>query len=269
MIARKLKGLEDIVSFSVVHWQLGDKGWRFVTPEDTDSPGVNAVPDPLPGHENYTHLRQAYMKADADFVGRVTVPVLWDKKRNTIVSNESSEIVRMFNTGFQDLLPEKYQKVDLYPAALQADIDAANEWHYDLINNGVYKSGFATKQEAYERNVVALFGALDRAEEYLGSNPGPFWFGKTMTEVDIRLFVTIIRFDVSSSPPFLMEQSLTALACLCPALQVQLVGYPLGLPAHAQVDAQPVLELPGLQGHDRLPAHQEPLHQKPHPDQPL
>lgn len=195
LIARKLKDLEDIVSFSVVHWHLGDKGWRFVTPDDTDSPGVNAVPDPLPGHESYTHLRQLYMKADADFNGRVTVPVLWDKKTGTIVSNESSEIVRMFNTGFQELLPAEYKDVDLYPAALQKDIDAANEWHYDLINNGVYKSGFATKQEAYERNVVALFEALDRAEAYLGSNPGPYWFGETMTEVDIRLFVTIIRFD--------------------------------------------------------------------------
>ncbi|CAK7218473.1 S-glutathionyl-(chloro)hydroquinone reductase [Sporothrix curviconia] len=196
LIGRKLKGLEDIVSFSVVHWRLGSNGWRFVTADDTDSPGVNAVPDPLPGHEAFTHLREVYMLANPDYTGRITVPVLWDKKARTIVNNESSEILRMFNSAFDDLVAPAYKTVDLYPEALRKDIDATHEWQYDLINNGVYKSGFATKQEAYERNVVALFEALDRAEKHLSSQTkGPYWYGDVMTEVDVRLFVTIIRFD--------------------------------------------------------------------------
>ncbi|CAK7198181.1 S-glutathionyl-(chloro)hydroquinone reductase [Sporothrix eucalyptigena] len=195
LIGRKLKGLEDIISFSVVHWHLGSNGWRFVTAEDTDSPGVNVVPDPLPGHEAFTHLREVYMLANPNYTGRITVPVLWDKKTRTIVNNESSEILRMFGTAFDDLVAPQYKKVDLYPEALRKQIDETHEWQYDLINNGVYKSGFATKQEAYERNVVALFEALDRTEKHLSTQKGPYWFGDVMTEVDVRLFVTIIRFD--------------------------------------------------------------------------
>lgn len=191
LIARKLKKLEDVVSFSVVHWRLGEGGWRFVTPEDKDCPGVGAVPDPVAGHEAFTHLREVYRETDPEYAGRVTVPVLYDKKQHVVVNNESSEIVRMFNSGFGELADAS---VDLYPAGLRQAIDADNEWHYHLINNGVYKSGFATTQEAYERNVVALFAALDRAEQHLADH-GPFWFGDTITEVDIRLFVTIVRFD--------------------------------------------------------------------------
>ena len=157
-------------------------------------PGDNTTPDPL--HPDYTHLRQIYFNVDPEYKGRFTVPMLYDKKQKTIVNNESSEIIRMFYTEFDDLLPEKYQTVDLYPEKLKDEIEATNEWTYDKINNGVYKSGFATKQEAYEKNVLALFEALDKAEAHLSKGPGPFYYGENVTEADIRLYTTIIRFDV-------------------------------------------------------------------------
>lgn len=193
LIARKLKGLEDFISYSSVHWHLGEKGWRFPTSEDTDAAGENVVPDPL--HEGYTHLRDVYFKVAPDYAARFTVPVLYDKVAGTIVSNESSEILRMLGSAFDAQLPAERAAVDLYPKALRADVDAAGEWTYDLINNGVYKSGFATTQEAYEGNVVKLFEALDRVERHLAEGKGPFYFGEHMTETDIRLYVTLIRFD--------------------------------------------------------------------------
>ena len=143
------------------------------------------VPDPL--HEGFAHIRDVYFEADPAYAARFTVPVLYDKTRRTIVSNESSEILRMLGSAFDAQLPAAAAAVDLYPAALRADIDAVGEWTYDLINNGVYKSGFATTQEAYERNVKALFEALDKAEEHLAKGSGPYYFGKELTEVDIRL----------------------------------------------------------------------------------
>ncbi|KAJ9148884.1 Ubiquitin-activating enzyme E1 [Pleurostoma richardsiae] len=193
LIARKLKGLDDIVSFSSVHWHMGEKGWRFATAEDKDAEGENVIPDPL--HEGFTHLRQLYFESNPDYSGRFTVPVLYDKKEKVIANNESSEIIRMFYTEFDDIIAEKYGAVVPYPEALQKEIDATNEWQYDKINNGVYKSGFATTQEAYERNVLALFEALDKVEAHLASTEGPYWFGKAITEVDVRLYPTIIRFD--------------------------------------------------------------------------
>ncbi|KAK4226369.1 hypothetical protein QBC38DRAFT_510470 [Podospora fimiseda] len=195
LIARKLKGLEDIISFSAVHWHMGEKGWRFPTEEDNDAKGENVVPAPVEQHRGFTHLRQVYFKEDEGYSGRFTVPVLFDKKLGKIVNNESSEILRMLGSEFDDVIEEKYRQVNLYPEDLRSQIDSTNEWHYDLINNGVYKSGFATTQEAYEKNVTALFSALDRAEKHLATNSGPYWFGDRLTEVDIRLFVTIIRFD--------------------------------------------------------------------------
>ncbi|KAH6635588.1 glutathione S-transferase [Chaetomium sp. MPI-SDFR-AT-0129] len=197
LIARKLKGLEDVISFSAVHWHMSPKGWRFPTAEDTDAAGENVIPDPLEGHESFTHLRDVYFQVNPSYEGRFTVPVLYDKKTKTIVNNESSEILRMFGTEFNDLIDEKYRQIEFYPEALRKQIDETHEWQYDKINNGVYKAGFATTQEAYERAVTALFEALDRAEEHLKktAHEGPFWFGKTITEVDIRLFVTIARFD--------------------------------------------------------------------------
>ncbi|KAK0742192.1 glutathione S-transferase [Apiosordaria backusii] len=195
LIARKLKGLEDIVSFSVVHWHMGAQGWRFVTADEAANDDSVKGEGVVPHDEGFTHLRELYFSVNPDYEGRFTVPVLWDKKTKQIVNNESSEILRMLNTEFNNLVDEPYKSLDLYPEDLRKQIDETHEWQYDLINNGVYKSGFATTQEAYERNVRALFSALDRAEAHLGQNQGPYWFGDRLTEVDIRLFVTIIRFD--------------------------------------------------------------------------
>ncbi|KAI1817513.1 glutathione S-transferase [Poronia punctata] len=237
LIARKLKGLEDFVSFSVVHWHMGDKGWRFPTPNETDCPGENVTPDPLPGHEGYTHLRDIYFSTDPSYSGRFTVPVLFDKKTDQIVNNESSEILRMFNnnTVFNNnnssLPPTNSAKVDdLYPEHLRQQIDEIGEWTYDAINNGVYKSGFATTQEAYERNVHALFDALDRVEGILAENKkndkGPYVFGDRLTETDIRL--------------------------LRPTLQMQHPGHPERISPHPRLDAEPILGRRDarLSGHD-------------------
>ncbi|KAJ2900601.1 glutathione-S-transferase [Zalerion maritima] len=210
LITRKLKGLEDVISFSVVHWNLGEGGWRFPTSEDIAQAGQDGLGEgmnaegivkgaPLEGMEDYTHLRQVYFSADTDYSGRYTVPVLWDKKEKTIVSNESSEIIRMLYTEFDDLLDPKYKspQVDLFPGSLQSQIEETNSWTYDNINNGVYKSGFATTQSAYNKAVTALFEHLDKAEKHLStvSSEGPFYNGKSITEADIRLYVTLIRFD--------------------------------------------------------------------------
>ncbi|KAI9930329.1 S-glutathionyl-(chloro)hydroquinone reductase [Aspergillus wentii] len=195
LITRKLKGLEDFISFTSVHWHLGENGWRFATP-DEKLPGENTTPDPL--HPEFTHLRQIYFSNDPEYTGRFTVPVLFDKKTGRIVSNESAEIIRMLYYEFDDLLPEQYKKVDLFPLALRSSIESSNEWIYNDVNNGVYKSGFATTQEAYEKAVKTLFSSLDKIEAHLSapkSSDSPFFFDSNVTEADIRLFTTIIRFD--------------------------------------------------------------------------
>jgi putative glutathione S-transferase len=186
LAARKLKGLEDILSVSVVEPVLQDEGWQF-----GNMPG--ATEDHLYG---FTHLHQVYTKAVSDYTGRVTVPVLFDKKSETIVNNESSDILRILNRGFNDLLPPEKAAVDLYPAALREEIDTINDWMYPRLNNGVYRCGFATTQEAYDEAVAEVFGALDTLEERL-QGKGPYLFGETLTESDIRLFVTLIRFDAA------------------------------------------------------------------------
>lgn len=155
--------------------------------------------DPLYG---FTRHRQLYEKAEPGYEGRVLVPTLWDKKNETIVNNESSEIIRMFYTEFDDLLPEKFQEKShpaggFLPDSLKKNIDQFNEWVYNDINNGVYKTGFASSQEAYEQNIDILFKALDRVEAHLEKSEGPFLFGKHLTEADIRLYPTIARFDVA------------------------------------------------------------------------
>ena len=134
LIVRELKGLEEIIPYTSVHWHMLEKGWRFATP-DEDVPGENVTPDPL--HKGYTHLREIYFKVDPEYKGRFTVPTLYDKKQGKIVSNESSEIIRMFYKNFDHLLPEKYQQLDLLPSDIESHIDEANEWVYDQINNGV------------------------------------------------------------------------------------------------------------------------------------
>ncbi|MEM7136339.1 MAG: glutathione S-transferase family protein [Myxococcota bacterium] len=180
LIFRKLKGLEDMISVSVVNLFMGDQGWTF-----QDGPGV--VGDPI-GNAEFLH--EVYTAAEPTFTGRVTVPVLWDKKTGTIVSNESSEIIRMFNSAFDHL---GATPGDFYPEAHRAEIDEINERVYHTVNNGVYKSGFATSQEAYEDAFTKLFDTLDWIEERLGSHR--YLLGDTITEADWRLFTTLLRFD--------------------------------------------------------------------------
>ncbi|KAL8963167.1 MAG: hypothetical protein Q9193_000536 [Seirophora villosa] len=192
LIVRKLKGLEEIIPYTSVHWEMLEKGWRFARP-DEKLPGDNVTPDPI--HENMTHLRDIYFKVDPDYSGRFTVPTLYDLKQGKIVSNESSDIIRMFYTEFDDILPEKYRTVDMFPKHLRQDIEGVNDWTYNDINNGVYKTGFAQTQDAYEKAIQPLFSSLDRAEAHLAEHAAPYYFGKDITEADVRLFTTIIRFD--------------------------------------------------------------------------
>jgi len=180
LIFRALKGLSADIDVSAVHPLMLDNGWQFGTDFD------GATGDPLYGVD-FAH--QLYTKALSDYSGRVTVPILWDKTRETIVSNESSEIIRMFNSGFGDLASGP----DFYPEALRDKIDPINDRVYSEVNNGVYKSGFATKQAVYEENVRALFAALDWLEGILAANR--YLCGDTITEADWRLFTTLIRFD--------------------------------------------------------------------------
>jgi len=180
LIYRKLKGLEDMITLSVVNAFMGDEGWTF-------NPGKGVVADPI---FNATHLYNIYTAAQADYTGRVTVPILWDKKTNTIVSNESSEIIRMFNTAFDEV---GALAGDFSPPELLAEIDALNEFIYPAINNGVYRAGFATTQDAYEEAVGEVFNALDTLERRLGNSR--YLLGSTLTEADWRLFTTLVRFD--------------------------------------------------------------------------
>lgn len=180
LIFRALKGLEKMISVSVVHWFMADSGWTF-------EPGKDVVSDTVNGSE---FLYQVYTSAKSDYSGRVTVPVLWDKKTNTIVSNESPEIIRMLNSAFDGI---GAKSGDYYPESLRADIDALNDRIYDTVNNGVYKAGFATTQEAYEEAVVPLFETLDWLDERLSTRR--YLTGSTITEADWRLFTTLVRFD--------------------------------------------------------------------------
>lgn len=180
LIFRKLKKLEDMISLSVVHWTMAEDGWTFHQGDDVIEDSVN----------NTKYLRDVYLKADKQYSGRVTVPILWDKHTNTIVSNESSEIIRMFNSAF-DLLGA--ESGDYYPEHLRNEIDQINTRIYDTVNNGVYKSGFATTQAAYEDAVVPLFETLDWLEERLQTQR--YLMGKQITEADWRLFTTLVRFD--------------------------------------------------------------------------
>ncbi|RED54219.1 glutathione S-transferase family protein [Aestuariispira insulae] len=180
LIFRVLKGLEEMIDISVVHWHMGPEGWHFAAGEDV-------IPDHVNG---MTRMHEIYTAADSHYSGRVTVPVLWDKERNTIVSNESAEIIRMFNQAFDQV---GAREGDFYPLDLREEIDAINQPIYDHVNNGVYKAGFATTQEAYETAVTDLFAELDRLEKHLETNR--YLAGDRITEADWRLFTTLIRFD--------------------------------------------------------------------------
>src|SRR4029077_18605155 len=174
---RSLKGLEDTISVSVVHWLMLENGWTFA-----DGPCV--VPDAV-NHARYMH--QIYSAADPHYTGRVTVPVLWDKHTRTIVTNESSEIIRMLNSAFDAI---GARSGDYYPETLRSDINAVNARIYDTLNNGVYKAGFATTQAAYEEALGPLFDTLDWLEKRLADRR--FLIGDSLTEADIRLFTTLI-----------------------------------------------------------------------------
>jgi putative glutathione S-transferase len=188
-----LKGLEDIIELVVMDYVMFPEGWGYSGRDGT------AEKDPFYG---FIRHRQLYEKAEPGYEGRVLVPTLWDKKQETIVNNESSEIIRMFYTEFDGLIPEKFQEKShpaggYYPESLKEQIDQFNEWVYDTINNGVYKCGFASSQEAYDKNIDILFDSLDRVEAHLEKSDGPFLFGKHLTEADIRLYPSIARFDVA------------------------------------------------------------------------
>jgi putative glutathione S-transferase len=180
LILRKLKKLEDAISVSVVAYYMGPKGWTF-------DRSLGSSGDHLYGTEV---LADIYRRADPHMSGRVTVPVLWDKERQTIVNNESSEIIRMFNSAFDAVTADRS---DFYPEPFRSEIDRINAFVYPTINNGVYRAGFATTQEAYEEAFVALFGALDRIEAILAGQR--YVAGPLLTEADWRLFTTLIRFD--------------------------------------------------------------------------
>ena len=179
-IYRKLKGLEDMISLSIVHPFMGDKGWTFAE-------GAGVIADPIVKAD---YLYEVYIAAKPDYTGRVTVPILWDKETNTIVSNESSEIIRMFNSAFDEV---GATAVNFLPTELLAEIDEINKFVYSAVNNGVYKAGFATTEAAYKEAVITLFDALDTLEARLVDQR--YLLGDTITEADWRLFTTLVRFD--------------------------------------------------------------------------
>ncbi|KAJ5204262.1 uncharacterized protein N7498_005141 [Penicillium cinerascens] len=188
---RHLKGLTDIISISIVKpYPKGDEngwpGWRFPASDD-EYPG--ATVDHLFG-EDYLH--KIYFRADPEYKGRYSVPLLWDKKAGVA---ESAELLRWLPTAFNEILPQNVASIDLYPEHLRDTIDAITPWMQSHVNAGVYKAGFAATQEDYDENVIPVFGALNKLERIIAANGGPFVLGETMTELDIRLYATLIRFD--------------------------------------------------------------------------
>ena len=180
LIFRRLKGLEDMISVSVVNPLMREHGWTF-------NPDEGVVQDPI---HQAQYLHQIYTADDPEYTGRVTVPVLWDKHQNRLVSNESADIIRMLNTAFDGI---GAKPGDYFPEELRAEIDSINAEVYDQVNNGVYKAGFATTQEAYEQAVYPLFEVLDALEQRLSTQR--YLVGSTITEADWRLFTTLVRFD--------------------------------------------------------------------------
>ncbi|MGH7153638.1 MAG: glutathione S-transferase family protein, partial [Acetobacteraceae bacterium] len=181
LIMRMLKGLDEIVPVSITHWMLGEDGWTF-------NAGEGAIPDPL---FNSRYLYEIYVRADPQYTGRATVPVLWDRHTQTIVNNESSEIIRMFNTAFDGV---GASQGDFYPKPLRQEIDLLNTRIYETVNNGVYRAGFARTQQAYDEAIGPLFETLTWLDERLSQSR--FLCGDALTEADIRLFTTLVRFDV-------------------------------------------------------------------------
>lgn len=181
LMARKLKGLEEMIPVTVLNPVLTEQGWAFGGYPGSDD-------DPLFGAD---YLHQIYTRADPEYTGRATVPVLWDTKQNVMVNNESADILRMFDTAFEHLVPSD---LCLFPQDLAVEITALNSMVYDRFNNGVYKAGFASTQHAYDEALAMVFDTLDKLEDRL---TGPYLFGDRFTEADIRVFVTLIRFDAA------------------------------------------------------------------------
>ncbi|KAJ5584349.1 uncharacterized protein N7459_004149 [Penicillium hispanicum] len=191
---RHLKGLTDIIDVSIVKpYPKGDDngwpGWRFPGSND-EYPG--ATVDHLFG-EDYLH--KVYFRADPEYKGRYSVPLLWDKKTGTAVCNESAELLRWLPGAFNELISPELAAIDLYPSALRAKIDAVTPWMQSDVNTGVYKAGFAPSQEVYDKHVVPVFGALNKLERIVARHGGPFVLGAQMTELDVRLYATLVRFD--------------------------------------------------------------------------
>lgn len=196
LMARSLKKLDDLISVTVVEPFLTDQGWGF-----GDFPGSSR--DFLNGAD---YLHELYSKVDPDYSGRATVPVLWDKQRRIIVNNESADIVRMFNSAFDDITGSS---LDLYPSNMRDDIDALNDRLYTDLNNGVYQAGFASSQMAYEEAYYKVFAMLDELEQRLDDGR-QFLFGAQLTESDIRLFVTLVRFDLAYHGLFKCNRNMLA-----------------------------------------------------------
>ncbi|CAO1627173.1 unnamed protein product [Sympodiomycopsis kandeliae] len=204
MIVRKLKGIdqvENLLPLHVVDSILGPEGWSF-QPYGLTHPDLKGLGIPgtgkVPGHENKLRIKDFYLASNPNHDQRSTVPIIWDEKLQKVVNNESSEIIRILNTAFDEFIPEQYKNVTYYPDHLKSEIDELNEWVYTTVNNGVYKSGFATTTAAYEENVFPLFKSLDRLESILSkkqNNHPEFIIGDQLTEADIRLYTTLIRFD--------------------------------------------------------------------------
>ncbi|XP_035714771.1 glutathione S-transferase omega-like 2 [Folsomia candida] len=183
LIVRNLKGLEDVVGLSIVHYLMSDDGWEF-----SDAPGC--IPDTV---NNFKFIRELYHQSDPNYSGPFSVPVLYDTKTKKIVNNESSEIVRMFNSEFNEFSTSP--ELDLYPEALRSQIDEWNEVINNGISNGVYKAGLALTQDAYEPSAKLVYETMLKVEDFVAKVPGPFLFGEALTETDIRLFTTLIRHD--------------------------------------------------------------------------
>jgi len=187
LILRKLKGLESLIDVSVVSWLMLENGWTFDKAHGSSGDRL----------DDFTYMHQRYTADSANYTGRVTVPVLWDRKLKRIVSNESAEIIRMFNSAFNELTGNQ---LDFYPEAQRSTIDALNARIYPAVNNGVYRAGFATSQKAYEAAFDDVFAELDHLEQHLGKHR--YLAGEYLTEVDVRLFTTAIRFDAVYSSHF-------------------------------------------------------------------
>jgi putative glutathione S-transferase len=196
LMVRALKGLEDLIAVSVVNPMLTDEGWRFGEFPGADSDDVNGA----------TFIHELYTRVDLSFTGRATVPVLWDKQTGTIVNNESADIIRMLNIAFDHLTDST---VDLYPAELAAEIDELNDELYSKLNNGVYQAGFATTQAAYEEAYTNVFEMLDTLEQRF-ADERRYLFGTALTESDVRLFVTLVRFDLAYHGLFKCNRNLLA-----------------------------------------------------------